>query len=273
MSAGAGGFKFIAGCDYLYRSIHACPSDCCNGDSHHYIRIRLNLREQVCERYVNGCCLDEDCKKIHCMVSAQYRAEQIGLSIDPKIKKEIWNMVLTLCSMNIRYYQTIVNSMNEILELTICRGIRNIISQYIGNSWHIMNAEETDRIYQHNPPRLFITSNKRICRTVHRWSSCIWNTCCIYNYTSATYISIKKVDGERGTSESSGVLSRNGEYSIAPICNKCYNHDDPNALYNIGLDGFRVFRINDSCVVNEPDCIIKLDESDNLEVVKFDGQN
>jgi hypothetical protein len=149
----AGGSRVVFFCDNLTKSVHSCPSETCDFSSYFDIRHKIDIRDSIekplCQRYVGGCCLDKDCEEVHCAASALYFAKQVGLQVHPSVKSQIWEQILKLCTINAKYYWSIINLMNEIFGemslinspfmfgVLIPRGIRDIIASYIGSSWHI----------------------------------------------------------------------------------------------------------------------------------------
>lgn len=225
MSAGAGTPKLMKPvCKYLRRSIHACPSPNCDGDCYHFVDINTDPRKTVCKKYVGGCCLDLDCKDVHCAVSALYYAENVvTIPVNTIVKNSVWMEVNDLCCMNARYYYNIVNPMNETLEFMICRGVRSIIESYIGHKWH----------NTHITKNKIMNDNYGFC---HMVNGIIMNCHCCLDPKYAEYIAVKKVGDE---------------YAMVICCGECYNPESSSiakaakAMYNIGLIDFQVFPIDE----------------------------
>lgn len=262
MSAGTVG-KLPSSCNKLYINIHSCPSPECSGEKCHYMDVRTDLRTEVCKNYLDGKCFTPlHCNGCHCAVSAIYHAENAnGSTVHPLIKEKIWNRVMLLISTNVRYYWTIVNSMNETLELLICKNARSVISSYIGDSW-ITKKEGSEyqlfhvTVYNNGIPILWKTLNRRILGFTYNSFSVptTHNTCCDQNHHMAAFIMIKKDENE---------------FIITTVCKVCYDPDEENAMYNLGLNGFEAFCLNKMCEVNQPNCVTSVNKNGTLEIVKF----
>lgn len=280
----AGGGSMIFPCDAITKSIHSCPSETCPFPPpsyiRHYICVRDNIRKPLCQRYVGGCCLNKDCKEVHCAASALYFAEQVGLQVHVSIKELIWKKILVSCNSNPKYYWSVVNLMNEIFNemalvnssfmfgILISKNIRDIITSYIGSSWYI-GDDESD---SWNPFSLLMTKNKRFenlrSHTCNSLITMLCRCCEEYPRIHTKFVIIKKLSDGRKLSKFSGV--KHSEYLIKFACENCYDAKSPDPLYDLGLSGFSVFLIDKHGMINEDKCIIKI-EHGNLEVIKFDG--
>jgi hypothetical protein len=250
-------------------TIHACTEEC--KVDLHYICIRHDIRQPLCERYTGGCCLESDCEKVHCAASALYFAEQAGLKVEKHIIEQIWEEISDLYSTNAKYYWFTINSMNEIFNrmfnscessimgLLIPKSVRNIIAQYVGEGWHINESTVNDD--SGSEFEMIKTRNKKFenCRGFDffdKFDLC-WS-CYNYLHRGDLFVMIKKVDNE---------------YLITTTCDYCYDSKSSDPLYHLGLNGFNVFLVDKSGNVNEDKCVIRFIDKNILEVVKFEPAN
>lgn len=239
-------------CNKLLKSIHACPSSECDAFGNHDITISTDPRDVICKRYVNGCCLDRDCRNVHCAISALYYAENnVNISVNPIVKYLIWKEVINSCITDARYYWAIVNRMNEMLEFTICNGVRNIITLYIGSVWDL---DESISIK---------TKNKELDRYVG-WCNNRTNfiLCDYYCGERAEHVAIKKIGDE---------------YLILGVCDDCYNPNSPDAakaMYDIGLTDFQIFPMDKLWKgINVENDTLTLHKNGTLKVTKFNPKD